>query len=104
MTHQDVATLFQALDVGVMCVPDDEFGRYCFPQKAYEMLATNLAVVGTNIGDLIQILQASEVYKSGDAGDLAEKIILQIQKPNILKLNIPNWESTISLFETRLYK
>ncbi len=104
MTHQDVATLFQALDVGVMCVPDDEFGRYCFPQKAYEMFATNLAVVGTNIGDLIQILQASEVYKSGDAGDLAEKIILQIQKPNILKLNIPNWESTISLFETRLYK
>lgn len=104
MTHQDIAILFQALDVGVMCIPDDEFGRYCFPQKAYEMLATNLAVVGTNIGDLIQILQANEMYKSGDAHDLAEKIILQIQKPNILKLNIPNWESTIFLFESRLYK
>lgn len=101
LAHEDVAKLFQALDVGVMCIPDDGFGRYCFPQKAYEMLATNLAVVGTNIGDLSNILENSQLYKIHDINGLANKIKKQIESPRFQRIFVPNWEYAISQLENQ---
>src|SRR5690606_30703402 len=77
LSHDNIVYLFQALDVGVLCIPDDLFGRYCFPQKAYEMMATNLPIVSTAIGDMAHLLEKSPqmLYVAKNSEELAFKII-----------------------------
>lgn len=96
LSHEDVVSLFQALDVGVLCVPDDAFGRYCFPQKAYEMLATNLAVVGTNIGDLSLLLDSNFLYNFNDYKELSDMVQLQLLQSSTSKITIPDWKFVVT--------
>lgn len=46
----NIPLLFNALDVGVICNVDSEFGRYCYPQKYCEMLACGLPVIAPDTG------------------------------------------------------
>jgi len=42
---EDVPILYSALDVGVVCNKSDDFGNYCAPMKAEEMIACQLSTV-----------------------------------------------------------
>ena len=97
LSHEKVATLFQSLDVGVLCIPNDEFGRYCFPQKAYEMLASALPIVSTTIGDMAYLLKANKnmLYEYKDCQTLAMNILKQIDSKESLDIDIPDWENSI---------
>lgn len=101
LPHHDVVTLFQALDVGVLCIPDDEFGQYCFPQKAYEMLACKLKIVSSAIGDMKFLLdqKPKQLYCTGDAQDLADKIIFQLESTQQQDLPILDWQDTLMGFD-----
>lgn len=99
LEHEKVATLFQALDVGVLCIPDDEFGHYCFPQKAYEMLATDLTIVSTAIGDMLHLIGENKalLYSAGNHKELAEALLLQSSMKFKLNVHIPDWQETIKM-------
>jgi glycosyltransferase involved in cell wall biosynthesis len=96
--------LFCALDVGVMCIRDTPFGRYCFPQKAYEMLACGLPVVAADIGAMSALFAAARqhLYRSGDAGDLADRIERQLETPMASTLPIEDWAQLIGRIEPEL--
>ena len=49
---ENVPYLFNALDVAVVCIKDDTFGRYCFPQKAREIMACDIPIAASNVGSL----------------------------------------------------
>jgi glycosyltransferase involved in cell wall biosynthesis len=49
---ENVPYLFNALDVAVVCIKDDAFGRYCFPQKAREIMACDVPISASNVGSL----------------------------------------------------
>lgn len=104
LPHAQVAALFCALDVGVMCIRDTPFGRYCFPQKAYEMLACGLPVVAADIGAMPALFAATpeHLYRSGDAANLAERIQRQLQAPAASNLPIEDWEQLIARIEPRI--
>ena len=55
LDYNQVPILFNALDVGVICNRESTFGRYCFPQKAYEMLACELFVVAADVGSMSEL-------------------------------------------------
>lgn len=97
LPHQDIVYLFQALDVGVLCIPNDLFGQYCFPQKAYEMMATNLPIVSTAIGDMVHLLKNSPqmLYSAQNSQELAYNIINQIEKCDITSVEILDWKLSI---------
>jgi teichuronic acid biosynthesis glycosyltransferase TuaC len=99
LAHEKIPTLFQALDVGVLCIPDDEFGQYCFPQKAYEMLATDLAIVSTAIGDMLPLIGEHKalLYSAGNYEELAEALLIQISVEYKLNVRIPDWQETIKM-------
>ena len=42
---EKVPTFMNSLDVAVICVNDDGFGRYCHPQKVGEIMACNVPLV-----------------------------------------------------------
>ena len=104
MPHARVAQVFNALDVGVICILDTPFGRYCFPQKAYEMLACGLPVVAADIGAMVPLFARSpeSLYRSGDAADLADKLEAQLRNPRKADVLVRDWSEVIADIEPRL--
>lgn len=104
LSHAQVADVFNALDVGVVTVADSTFGRYCFPQKAYEMLACGLAIVASDVGVMSDVLGDSPKlrYPSEDAVGLAQAVIQQLQAPIRLPLEIKDWKTLVEGVEPAL--
>lgn len=104
LPHEWVAQLFCALDVGVICILNTPFGRYCFPQKAYEMLACGLPVVAADVGAMSNLLAQAPgcLYAVGNATDLARKIQGQLAAPPALDIPIDDWQTLIGRIEPRL--
>ena len=94
LPHQHVAKLFSALDLAVIGMKDDQFGRYAFPQKAYEILACGTAVVAAKVGALEELFAGSQecLYHPGDIKDLQCAIMNQlVGTNNDTPFNIPSW-------------
>jgi glycosyltransferase involved in cell wall biosynthesis len=104
--HDRVAELFSALDVGVIYLRDTPFGRYCFPQKAYEMLACGLPVVAGDVGAMSGLLAdaRNSLYRPDDAADLAERIAGQLRHPRIPGVRIDDWTTIVGELDARLGK
>ena len=101
-----VADLFSALDVGVVTVRDSAFGRYCFPQKAYEMLACGLPIVATDVGVMSSVLAGIEhsLYPPDDAAALADSVIYWLGNPMGFSVPVPEWSGLVSGIEPALVR
>ena len=104
LPHSRIATLFAALDVGAICILDTPFGRYCFPQKAYEMLACRLPVVAADVGAMGALFAASpeSLYRAEDAADLAAKLEVQLTLRRIADVPIEDWSEVVRSIEPRI--
>jgi glycosyltransferase involved in cell wall biosynthesis len=104
LPHARTAELFNALDVGVIYLRDTVFGRYCFPQKAYEMLACRLPIVAARIGVMPQLLASAPegLYRDDDAADLARAVLAQLAHPQIAQVAIDDWSQLIDRLEGHL--
>jgi glycosyltransferase involved in cell wall biosynthesis len=91
--YTEVPLFLNALDVGVICNMDSDFGKYCFPQKAYEMIACKLPIVAADIGVMSQLMAGynSSLYSAVDASDLAEKLKIQLQSPVTVTIEAKTW-------------
>jgi glycosyltransferase involved in cell wall biosynthesis len=105
LPHDRIADLFCALDVGAICVLDTPFGRYCFPQKAYEMLACRLPIVAANVGAIGRLLapwQEAILYPFDDPGALADRIETQLATRYVPPVPVEGWNELIARIEPRL--
>lgn len=104
LAHQDVSLLFQSLDLGIISILDTSFGRYCFPQKAYEMLACNLSVVVASIGEMKHLFaqEPNMLFEAENSDDLAKKIRLQLSRPIQHHICIEDWSMIIRSLEPKL--
>ena len=94
LPHKRVGDLFRALDVGIVCNRDDQFGRYCFPQKLFEMLACNLPVVAADVGATHNLLRESKtcLYHPTSEDSLVNAILAQFGGGCLPALPIPTWQ------------
>ena len=104
LPHARTAELFAALDVGVIYLRDTEFGRYCFPQKAYEMLACGLPIAAARVGVMTHLLAETPdaLYRPDDPGDLARAVTVQLDKPLRPVVSIDDWSAVIGAVEPKL--
>ncbi|HET7649605.1 MAG TPA: glycosyltransferase family 4 protein, partial [Gammaproteobacteria bacterium] len=104
LPHDQIPQLFCALDVGIMCIPDTPFGRYCFPQKAYEMLACNLPVVTAELGAMKTLFASMPqcLYRVGDGRHLAMQVLAQLANPVVPTVEITDWQDLIAGLERHL--
>jgi glycosyltransferase involved in cell wall biosynthesis len=105
LTHPRTAELFGALDVGVIYLRDTPFGRYCFPQKAYEMLACGLPLAAARIGVMPKLLESAPkgLYRADDAEDLARAVLAQLNDPEFSVMTIDDWAHIVGIMEQRLH-
>jgi glycosyltransferase involved in cell wall biosynthesis len=104
LPHERVAQLFCALDLGVIYLRDTPFGRFCFPQKAYEMLACGLPVVAADVGAMGGLLAEapSGLYRPDDADDLAVHILDQLQRRAMPLVAIEDWGQIVASLDASL--
>ena len=104
LPHSRTAELFNALDVGVIYLRDTPFGRYCFPQKAYEMLACDLPIASARVGVMPHLLASTPagLYQPDDPGDLARAVLNQLARPEVARVPINDWAEVIGAMERRL--
>jgi len=104
LPHADVAILFSALDVAVICIRDTPFGRFCFPQKAYEMLACGTPLVAADIGAMKTLLRPfpASLYQAENAEDLATRVAEQLAKPMVATVLIKGWDELAADLERSL--
>jgi glycosyltransferase involved in cell wall biosynthesis len=94
LEYEQVAILFNALDVGVICNRESSFGRYCFPQKAYEMLACGLLVVAADIGAMSELFinHPESLYEPENQQSLAQAIRKQlVEETTMCSVEIMTW-------------
>lgn len=106
LPHARMAELFSALDVGVIYLRDTPFGRYCFPQKAYEMLACGLPIVATEVGVMPNLLASAPegLYLPDDAAGLADAVIRMLDHPTVARVVINDWAHIVGEMEKRLVR
>lgn len=104
LPHARTAELFAALDLGVIYLRDTPFGRYCFPQKAYEMLAAGLPVVSAAIGAMVPLLTdaPASLYRADDPADLARAVDAQLEHRYVPQVVIDDWATIVARLEPRL--
>lgn len=93
INHEQVADFYAALDVGVICVRETPFGRYSFPQKAYEMAAMKIPLVVAAVGAMAQLFSSypESLYQPDEVSDLAQKLEVQLLNPTVPHVPIPTW-------------
>lgn len=101
LDHDEIPLLFSALDIGVICIKDNAFGRYCFPQKFYEMVACNLPVVVSDVGEMSLLLEHFPFmrFKADNSEDLQRAIRDQINNRQALTMDVPDWETQARKFD-----
>ncbi|WP_313642602.1 glycosyltransferase family 4 protein [Stenotrophomonas sp.] len=100
----EVADLFRSLDVGLIPIADSAFGRYCFPQKAYEMLACGLPLAVAGVEEMRGLLSdfPSILYRPGDVGELVDVVERQLKSPVVVDVHVKGWPELIADVEPRL--
>ena len=104
LAHERVAELFAALDLGVVYLRDTAFGRYCFPQKAYEMAACGLDFVAADVGAMRALLSHApqRMYAADDALDLARALREGLANPGCPPVVPHDWSQLVATLESEL--
>ncbi len=95
---------YNALDIAVVCNVESAFGEYCFPQKAYEILACKVPLIGADVGVMKALLAdfPENRFVPADVGDLVETIRRHWSSPAPLAIEVQDWGGRAELMEELL--
>ena len=101
LPHEAMVDIFSALDLALVPMIDTDFGRYAFPQKAYEILACGTPLLTARVGALAQTLAAWPecLYDPEDASDMERQLEGQLRSPIRPELPIPSWDDQAERLE-----
>ncbi|OOZ41822.1 hypothetical protein BOW53_02135 [Solemya pervernicosa gill symbiont] len=94
LDFEKVPYVFNSLDVAVICNVDSLFGRYCFPQKYYEIAACETNVVASDVGEMRYLLRHNRdaLFVHDSAKSLSSAIKKQLfGETNNTDIDIPSW-------------
>ena len=101
---EKVPYLFNALDVAVVCVKDDEFGKYCFPQKAREIMACDVPIVAANVGSLQKIfpIHPEWLFDPESTDSLVRTINYRLNDRSTNYGRMPSWSELADTFNRHI--
>jgi teichuronic acid biosynthesis glycosyltransferase TuaC len=101
LPYDRMPAFFCAVDVAVVSNLDSAFGNYCFPQKAFEILACKTPLVAADVGVMANLLadRPDILFEPRNAGSLAKAILHNLERPRPLDLYIPSWRERAEAME-----
>jgi glycosyltransferase involved in cell wall biosynthesis len=97
----EVPLLFNALDVAVICNRNSKFGKYCFPQKAVEIMACGVPLVAARVGSMARLFRDHPewLFTPDNKQDLANAIEHRLIHRNTGYTNVSSWEKAAEILE-----
>lgn len=94
LKHEQMNNFYNAMDVNCISMIPNEFGKYAFPQKAYEMAASQKPCVVPRFGAMSEIFRHNQrgLYEACQPYSICQAIIDQTSNPDPCCINIPDWE------------
>jgi glycosyltransferase involved in cell wall biosynthesis len=99
-----VPSFFNALDAAVVCNLDNDFGRYCFPQKAREIMACDVPIVAANVGSMQHLLRNHPewLYSPNSPVDLARVLEKRLNDRKTGYEAVISWNKATDVLEAVL--
>jgi glycosyltransferase involved in cell wall biosynthesis len=88
-----VPYFMNSLDIAVVCYADDDFGKYCFPQKTREFMACDVPVIAARVGSLKQLFchHPEWLYEPGNTGSLTRALEYRFSNRQTDYARPPSW-------------
>lgn len=101
---EKVPLLINALDVAVICNRDSLFGRYSFPQKAYEILACRTPLIAAAVGPMKEMLHRHPqcLFEPDNPHSLAQAARFMLQNRTVPNCQVPSWSDLAKRLEAFL--
>jgi glycosyltransferase involved in cell wall biosynthesis len=98
---EKVPLLLNALDVAVICNRNSEFGRYCFPQKAAEIMACDVPIIAARVGSLAGLFKDRPewLFTPESKRDLAVALEHRLVHQNTDYANVSSWKKAAEVLE-----
>ena len=92
--------------MGIITNKASDFGRYCFPQKFFEMLSCGTPMVVAATGEVSELMKACKqaLFRPEMAEDLSRAILSQLEVPCMPAVEIPSWDQQGALLSSYLEK
>lgn len=106
LAFEKVSLLLNALDVVVICNLDNEFGKYCFPQKAVEIMACDVPLIAARVGSMKELFANHPrwLFTPESSLDLANVLNERLKHRNTGYSIISSWEDTAKKLEKIMSK
>ena len=93
MAQKEVPLLLNSLDVAVICNLKNNFGKYCFPQKAREIMACNIPLIAARVGSMQELLSNHPewLFTPDSTDDLANALIRRLKNPETGYGDVFSW-------------
>lgn len=101
LTLGQIPSFLSALDLAIVYNRSTVFGKFCFPQKLYEIAACKCPILAANVGEIAILLRdyPELVYIEDDPESFSRGIKRQLKGKNLFPLNIPTWNQQASLLK-----
>ena len=95
---RDVPVFLNALDVAVVCNQNNEFGKYCFPQKTREIMACNIPIIAANVGSMAEMFSDKPdwLYDPDNVSSLVKAIEQRLTNRSTDYASPPTWADLAS--------
>ena len=102
LPFEKVPELINAMDVGVICYADDDYGKYCFPQKTREFMACHTPVIAAAVGALKEMFidNPDWLYEPGCSSSLAHALEKRLSDQTTDYPPPPSWMDLAKELET----
>jgi glycosyltransferase involved in cell wall biosynthesis len=106
LPYERVPLFLNALDVAAVCNLDNDFGRYCYPQKAREIMACAIPLIAARVGSMEELLSGhpSWLFEPGDETDLARAVGDRLKDRSTDYGRIPSWADLGEKLESLIVK
>ena len=103
---EKVPLLLNSLDVAVICNRENDFGRYCFPQKAVEIMACDVPLISAKVGSMKELLtdHPEWLYVPGNPRDLVKVLENRLVDRKTEYVPPPTWSNLANRLEKIMLK
>ena len=106
LAFEQTNTFHNAVNLNVLQYLDNEFGKYCYPQKLEEIVATGAPLVSASVGEMRRRFHEtpSVLFEPEDVRSIKQAILRELESPTRYDTTTQSWDEVGHKLESALYR